>query len=172
MQRRTRSLPHLTCPPNYHYIHLMQAVCCCPSSAHRKGLKQRHTETTMSSNNKSAVTVNSIAFGSAPRREVDSQPFSPCARPAVSQTETHTLGFLSVADASPSSGATLRLRSSSGRMVMRPTSISWVSGSYPGLLSLTPPPPPPPPLKSQQTRIRTTDRKLCVGCLTIGPAVM
>ena len=58
-------------------------------------------------------TKNSIAFGSAPRREVDSQPFSPCARPAVSETETHSLGFLSVADASPSSGAMLRLRSSS-----------------------------------------------------------
>ena len=35
----------------------------------------------------------SIAFGSAPRREVDSQPISQLARPAVSQTETHSLGF-------------------------------------------------------------------------------
>ena len=44
--------------------------------------------------------VNSIAFGSAPRREAVSQ----LDRPAVSQTETHTLGFLSVADTDPSSG--------------------------------------------------------------------
>ena len=43
---------------------------------------------------------NSIAFGSAPRREAVSQ----LDRPAVSQTETHTLGFLSVADTGPSSG--------------------------------------------------------------------
>ena len=85
--------------------------------------------------------LNSIAFGSAPRREVDSQPFSPCARPAVSQTETHSLGFLSVADASASSGATKCLRPTSGRMVMQPTGISWAGGSNPGPLSLTPPPP-------------------------------
>ena len=71
---------------------------------------------------------NSIAFGSAPRRVVDSQPFSPCARPAVNQTETHSVGFLSVADASPSSGATLQLRPSSGRMVMQPTGVSLVGG--------------------------------------------
>ena len=45
---------------------------------------------------------NSIAFG-APRREVESQPISQLDRPAVSQTETHTLGFLSVADTGPSS---------------------------------------------------------------------
>ena len=47
---------------------------------------------------------NSIAFGSAPRREADSQPISQLDRPAVSQTETHTLGFLSVANTGPSSG--------------------------------------------------------------------
>ena len=47
---------------------------------------------------------NSIAFGSAPRREADSQPISQLDRPAVSQTEAHTLGFLSVADTGPSSG--------------------------------------------------------------------
>ena len=43
---------------------------------------------------------NSTAFGSAPRREAVSQ----LHRPAVSQTETHSLGFLSVADTCPSSG--------------------------------------------------------------------
>ena len=84
---------------------------------------------------------NSIAFGSAPRREVDSQPFSPCARPAVSHTETHSLGFLSVADASLNSGATLHCRPSSGRMVTQPTGVCLVGGSNPGWLRLAPPPP-------------------------------
>ena len=96
---------------------------------------------------------NSIAFGSAPRREVDSQPFSPCARPAVSQTETRGLGFFSVADASPSSGATHHHRASSGRMVMQPITASLAAAA-----------------KSQQIRIRTTAPKLCVGCVTVGPA--
>ena len=50
------------------------------------------------------IRKNSIAFGSAPRREVDSQPISQLARPAVSHTEAHSLGFLSVANAAPSSG--------------------------------------------------------------------
>ena len=49
-------------------------------------------------------TSNSIAFGSAPRREADSQPISQLARSAVSQTETHSSGVLSVADSPPSSG--------------------------------------------------------------------
>ena len=49
---------------------------------------------------------NSIAFGSAPRREADSQPISQLDRPAVSQTETHSLGFLSVVDTGPGSGET------------------------------------------------------------------
>ena len=47
---------------------------------------------------------NCIAFGSAPRREAVSQ----LDRPAVSQTETHSLGFLSVADTAPSSGKNKR----------------------------------------------------------------
>ena len=46
---------------------------------------------------------NSIAFGSAPRREADNQPISQLAKPAVSQTEAHSLGFLLVADLAPSS---------------------------------------------------------------------
>ena len=53
----------------------------------------------------SKITVKkSIAFGSAPRREADSQPISHLARSAVSQTETHSLGFLPVADSAASSG--------------------------------------------------------------------
>ena len=90
------------------------------------------------------ILKNSIAFGSAPRREVDSQPISPVARPAVSQTETHSLGFLSVADAAPSSGETLHFRPSSGRMVMQLTGVFLVGGSNPGRVNMAPPPPPPP----------------------------
>ena len=85
---------------------------------------------------------NSIAFGSAPRREVDSQPISPLARPAVSQTETHSLGFLPVADAAPSSGETFRLKSGSGRLVMQPAAGLLVGGSSAGGVNTAPAPPP------------------------------
>ena len=77
---------------------------------------------------------NSIALGSAPRREADSQPISQLARLAVSKTETHSLGFLgflSVADAAPSSGENFWLQASSGRMVMQPTTDPLVGGSNP-----------------------------------------
>ena len=84
----------------------------------------------------------SIAFGSAPRREVDSQPISPLARSAVSQTETHSLGFLSVADAAPSSGEIFRLTPSSGRMVVQLTADLLVGGSNPGRVNMAPLPPP------------------------------
>ena len=84
---------------------------------------------------------NSIAFGSAPRREVDSQPISPLARPAVSQTATHSLGFLSVADAAPSKGETIRTTSSNGLMVAQRTRVFSVGGSNPGRVNTAPPPP-------------------------------
>ena len=106
---------------------------------------------------------NSIAFDSAPRREVDSQPISPLARPAVSQTETHSLGFLSVADAAPSSGENFRLRASSGRMVMQLTPHLLV-GEFGAAAAAA-------AANSWPARIRTADRKLCVGCVTIRPAV-
>ena len=48
---------------------------------------------------------NSIAFGSAPRREADSQPISQLARPAVSQSDKNTqFGFFAVADSVLSTG--------------------------------------------------------------------
>ena len=98
---------------------------------HRRWSKHHHPSV--------KCVVNSIAFGSAPRREADSQPISPLARPAVSQTETHSLGFLSVADAAPSSGETFRLGASSGRMVMQPTADFLVAGSNPGGVNVAPP---------------------------------
>ena len=52
--------------------------------------------------------------------------------PAVSQTETHSLGFLSVADAAPSRGENFWLKASSGRMVMQLTGDFLVCGSNPG----------------------------------------
>jgi hypothetical protein len=75
-----------------------------------------------------AYDGNSIAFGSAPQREADSQPISQLAKPAVSQTETHSLGSLSVADAAPSSGENIWLQASSGRMVMQLTADIFVGG--------------------------------------------
>ena len=59
-----------------------------------------------------------------------------------SVTQKHTVGFLSVADAAPSSGDTLRLRASSGRMVMQVTGDFLVGGSNPGRVNTAPPPPP------------------------------
>ena len=90
---------------------------------------------------------NSIAFGSAPRREADSQPISQLDRPAVSQTETHSLGFLSVADPAPASGEN-----------HCPQGKQWPNGNAaerrlfgrrfePERKLLTPPPPPTPPLQ-------------------------
>ena len=113
--------------------------------------------------------INSIAFGSAPRREVGSQPISHLARPAVSQPETHSLGFLSVADVGPSSGETIQFRLSSGRMVMQLASDILVGGSNPGKVTITPPPAPPtvvrpgfePPTKNIGTAALPLDGRLC-----------
>ena len=88
------------------------------------------------------ICPNSIAFGSAPRREVDSQPISPLAKPAVNQTEAHRLGLLSVANAAPSSGEIRCLGPSSDRMVMQLTEGVFVGGSNPGRVNVAPPPPP------------------------------
>ena len=98
---------------------------------------------------------------------------SPCARPAVSHTETHSLGFLSVADASLSSGATLHRRPSSGRMVTQPTADSWVGGSNPGSLYLAPPLPPrkvsrpgfEPPTENFVSSALPFDQRLSDGAL-------
>ena len=85
---------------------------------------------------------NLIAFGSAPRRQVDGQPIRPLDRRAVNQTETHILGFLSVANAAPSNGEAMCLRGSSGGMVMPLTAGFLVGSSNLGRLNTAPPPPP------------------------------
>ena len=113
--------------------------------------------------------TGSIAFGSAPPREVDNQPIRPLPRPAVSQKETHGLDFLLVADAAPSSGETFHLRTSSGRMVMQLTGVFLVGGSNSRRVNMPPPPPPPtvgrpgfePPIE-----------KVYIGCITIRPAIV
>ena len=81
---------------------------------------------------KSRIFENSIAFSSAPRREAVSQ----LDRPAVSQTETHTLGFFLTADTRPSSGENNCLRTGSGRMVMQATAGYMVGGLNPGAASM------------------------------------
>ena len=85
--------------------------------------------------------ANYISFGSTARREADSQPISQLARPALSQTEKHSLGVLSVADAAPSSGANSWLRASNGRMVMQLTANFLVGGSNPGRANMAVAPP-------------------------------
>ena len=93
---------------------------------------------------------------------------SPLARPAVSQIETHSLGFLSVADAGTSSGETLQLGASSGGMAMQLPAAILVGGSNPGRVN-TPPPPPPtvdrpgfePPIENFASAALPFDRRLC-----------
>ena len=85
---------------------------------------------------------NSIAFGSTPRREAASQRISRLARPAVSQTETHSLGFLSVADAAPSSGEVVHFRASNGRTVTQLTPDRLVGSSNPDRANMAQLPPP------------------------------
>ena len=113
------------------------------------------------------------SIGSAPRREADSQPISPLARPAVSRTKTHRLGFLSVADAAPSSREIMCLRASSGRMVRNQYSRRFEprSGGYKAAAAAD---------DSQSTRIRTTDLTTirtadlttAIGCVTIQRRLM
>ena len=112
---------------------------------------------------------NSIAFGGAPRREVDSQPISQLDRPAVRQTETHTLGFLLVADTLCSSRDQSDFQHRwwpSGNACHRKL-VGWRfepwCGDYLQRRRRC---------KSQQARIRTTDYRVRVGYVTIGPAAM
>ena len=70
------------------------------------------------------------------------------------------LGFLSVADAAPSSGEIFCLMASSGRMVMQLTGVFMVGGSNPGRANMALPPPPTAD-DSRLTRIRTADLKSC-----------
>jgi len=113
-----------------------------------------------------ALVPNSIAFGSAPRREVDSQPISQLDRPAVRQTETHTLGFLLVADTLCSSLNFKHRWWPSGnachRKFLGRRFEPWC-GEYLQRRRRC---------KSQQARNQTTDSEVHVGCVTIGPAAM
>ena len=84
--------------------------------------------------------------------------------PASRQSDTHRLGFLSVADAAPSSRKALCYNSSSGRAAMQPAGIPVVGGSNPSADTL-----PPPAAANVAHRIRTDACKFGVGCVTIGP---
>ena len=82
---------------------------------------------------------NSIAFGSAPRREVDSQLISPRAsKQAVRQI--HTVWVFCQWQMRPQAAGRPFVNTSSGRVVMRPTSIRAVGGSNPSLHTFAPPP--------------------------------
>ena len=59
---------------------------------------------------------------------------------AGSETDTHSLGFLSVADAAPSSSDAIRNNPISGRVVTQPAGSRVVGGSNPSLPTLAPPP--------------------------------
>ena len=111
--------------------------------------------------------TNSIAFGSAPQREADSQPISQLVRPAASQTETHSLGFLSVADAAPSSGGNFWLQASSGQMVMQLTTPFLVGSSNPGQADMA-----AVPLSTgDRPGFEPPTQNIAVGCVTIRSAL-
>ena len=113
--------------------------------------------------------LNSIAFGSAPRREVDSQPISQLDRPAVRQTETHTLGFLLVADTLCSSRDRSHFKyrwwpsgNACHRQLLGRRFEPWCADYLQQRRRC----------KSRQAGIRSPDYKACIGCVTIGPAAM
>ena len=110
---------------------------------------------------------NSIAFDSAPRREADSQPISPLARPAVSR-QNHTVWVFCQWQTRPKQWGDLLPRgkqwpngnAAAGRLFGRRFKPWWgecgaadAAGSWPN-------------------RIRTADRKQCIGCVTIRLAVV
>ena len=106
---------------------------------------------------------NSIALGSAPRREADSQPLDQLAKPAVNQTETHSLGFLSVADPAPSSGEDCCYQgkqwpngNATDRRIFGRWFEPWSGEDGGGATG-----------DSRPTKIRTTDLSSAVGCITI-----
>ena len=109
---------------------------------------------------------NSIAFGSAPRREVDSQPISSL---ASSQSDRNTqFGFFVSGKRGPKEWADhLPTHPSSGRMVMQMIGIFLVGGLNPSRVH-TPPPPPPtvsrpgfePPTKKFASAPLPFDRRL------------
>ena len=84
---------------------------------------------------------NSIAFGSAPRREADSQPISQLVRQAVSQTVSRAsrqadrntqFGFFQWQTQLQAAGSASTIRTSNGRMAMQPTADMQVGDSIPG----------------------------------------
>ena len=57
------------------------------------------------------------------------------------QTETHSLGFLSVADSASTSGRTVYPKISCGRMVMQTAAYFFVAGSNPSRANMAAAPP-------------------------------
>ena len=85
------------------------------------------------------LSKSSIAFGSAPRREADSQPISQLARPAVSQTERTVRVFCPWQTRLQAVGRKPGLRAIGGQMVMQATSDFLVGGSNPGRANVAAP---------------------------------
>ena len=79
------------------------------------------------------------------------------------QTETHSLGFFSVADLASSSWENTYCRMRSGLVVKQPTADLQVDGSNP-----SPPIAAPAPTKAGRPGIEPLTSKSAVGCTTIG----
>ena len=90
---------------------------------------------------RTALKAPSIAFGGAPQREADSQPISQLVRQAVSQTVSRAsrladrntqFGFFRWQTRLQAVGRAVTVITTSGRMVMHPTTDLWVGGLNPG----------------------------------------
>ena len=82
-----------------------------------------------------------------------------------SQTETHSLGFLSAADSYSTSGRTVYHRISCGRMVMQPTADVFDADSNPGQANMAA----PPPMTVDQQGFEPLTKKSAAVCVTIRP---
>ena len=81
------------------------------------------------------------------------------------ETETHSLGFLSVADSGSTSGRTGYPRIRCGRMVMPPTADFLVPGSNPGRANMAA----APPMTVDRQGFEPPTKKNAAGCVTIRP---
>ena len=81
------------------------------------------------------------------------------------QTETHSLGFLLVADSSSTSGRTVYPRISCGRMVMQTAAYFSVAGSNPSRANMAA----APPVTVDWQGFEPPTKKSAAGCVTIRP---
>ena len=81
------------------------------------------------------------------------------------QTETHSLGFLSVADSASTSGRKKYRTKCCGRMVMHPAADFFIADSNPGRANMAA----PPPMAVDWQGFEPPTKKSAASCVTIRP---